>query len=126
MHGILKVVCNQVWIFCVAVYANVCSRVFNKFFYQLCNISDLDSLLPHFEERSVITFHQHVEIINSNSPTDDRVKMLLDNISLPFENGSTERFDSMLEILKNYGVDDTKLIASSMQSEVKGTELLFI
>ncbi|XP_065894746.1 uncharacterized protein [Dysidea avara] len=103
-----------------ALYADVCSNVQSKYTEQLRNLPDLESLLPHFEERNIITFHQHVEIKNSNSPTEDRMKMLLDNISLPLQNGSTERFDSMLEIFTDHGADETKMIASSMQSEVQG------
>ena len=114
----------HICIFCAIVYADVCSNVQSKYTEQLRNLPDLESLLPHFEERNIITFHQHVEIKNSNSPTEDRMKMLLDNISLPLQNGSTERFDSMLEIFTDHGADETKMIASSMQSEVQGTDLL--
>ncbi|XP_065894743.1 uncharacterized protein [Dysidea avara] len=103
-----------------ALYADVCSTVQSKYFEQLCNLPDLESLLPHFEEQNIITVHQHVEIKSSNSPTDDRMKMLLDNISLPLQNGSTERFDGMLEILMDHGTDETKMIASLIKSEVKG------
>ena len=108
---------------CVVDHADVCLNVLNKYFEELCNISDLDSLLPHFEEESIITVHQQIEIENSNSPTGDKMRMLLDNISLPLQNGSTERFDSMLEILIEKSVDETKVIGCSMHREVKGIDL---
>ncbi|XP_065894736.1 uncharacterized protein [Dysidea avara] len=103
-----------------AYYADVCLKAIEKYTNLLYNLSDLDSLLLHFEESNIITIHQQVEIENSSSPTEDRMKMLLDNISLPLQNGSTDQFDSMLKILMEHGVDDTKSIGSLMQNEVKG------
>jgi len=102
------------------VYADVCSKVLNQHFDQLCNISDLDHLLSHFEEKSIITVHQQVEIENSNCPTDDRMRVLLDNVSVPLKNGSTEPFESLIDISINHGVDETKAIASLMMEEVEG------
>ena len=102
----------------------MCLKAIEKYTNLLYNLSDLDSLLLHFEESNIITIHQQVEIENSSSPTEDRMKMLLDNISLPLQNGSTDQFDSMLKILMEHGVDDTKSIGSLMQNEVKGTDLL--
>ena len=107
-------------IFSLIVYADVCLKVLDQHFDQLCNISDLDRLLSHFEEKSIITVDQQVNIENSDCPTDDRMRVLLDNISLPLQNGSTEPFKSLIEILINHGVDETKAIASSMKEEVKG------
>lgn len=91
--------------------------MFNKYFDQLCNISDLDSLLPHFEQRDVITIHQHVEIENSDCSVEDR---MIENISLPLQSGSTERFDAMIKILMDHGMPETKLMASLMIREVQG------
>lgn len=107
--------------FLVLVYADVCSKVLNHHFDQLCNISDLDLLLSHFEEKSIITIYQQVEIENSYSPTKDRMRLLLDNVGLPLQNGCTEPFESLIEILFNYGINKTKAIAYSMEEEVKGT-----
>ena len=49
------------------------------------------------------------------------MKMLLDNVSLPLQNGSTERFDCMMKILMHCGVEKTKMIGFSMNNEVQGT-----
>jgi len=49
--------------------------------------------------------------------------MLLDNISMPLHSGSTKRFDSMLEIMMDRGVDETKVIAFTMHNKVKGISL---
>ena len=110
-----------IFFFISSVYAEVCTSMLNKYFEQLCNISDLDSLLPYFEDREIITVHQHVEIENSNSTTEDKMKLLIDNIDLPLQNGSTERFDVMIEIFIDHGVRETKLMATLMRREVKGT-----
>ena len=106
------------------MYADVCSNILGKYFDQLCSISDLDLLLPHFVERFIISFYQLVEMIeNSYSSSDDRMRMLIENVSLPLQSGVTEPFDCFIDILEHHGMDETKMMATSMKREIKCNQL---
>jgi len=61
--------------------------VFYRHVVKLYNISDLDSLLVHFADRDIINVYQHAEIRDSTSTTEDKMQMLLENVSLPLESG---------------------------------------
>jgi len=105
-------------------YTNICLSVFHRHVFKLYNISDLDSLLVHFEARKIINIYQHIEIKQSTSTTEDKMQMLLENISIPLENGYAEQFNLLLDILELYGIDDTRKIACAMKVEIKGTYIL--
>ena len=67
----------------------------------------------NFYNQSIITMFQKM------SSGIEKMKKLLEDVALPLENGITNQFYKLLEILEKSGVEDTKSLADLMRREIR-------
>ena len=93
------------------------NEVFSEHFADLCyGITDIDSLLPHFVTERIINAND-VEQINAKVTTTDKMKALISHISSPLHVGYNKPFESMLQIMEEYGNITTQKIAKNIKSK---------
>jgi len=97
-----------------------CSRskeeeIFTEHYSKLCDtITDVDDLLPHFVQQSIISENE-LEVISKLNTKMEKVKELLSHISGPLQAGNSKGFYSMLGIMEERGVKATKELAATMR-----------
>ena len=82
-------------------------------------MTDIDDLLKHFVADKIITITEEEEIKFSTSKS-EKVRKVLLHIVGPLKAGNVLPFNTMLEIMKNYGVNATRLLAEDMLKDLKG------
>ena len=93
-------------------------KVFLENFSNLCNtLTDIENLLKYFIEEEIIKSEDLDEII-TKTKTSDRVQKVLKHISGPLEAGDSKGFYTMLDIMKNHGLQSTKRLADSIDTEL--------
>lgn len=98
------------------------TREFNilVFFYSRLrdSLTDIDSLLPHCFEKSIITHEEMVRIKLPEKISQDKVENLLIHVFGPLKYGNSKAFYSLLQIMESYGTISTKDLAKDMRSKL--------
>jgi len=90
-------------------------EVFTEHYSKLCDtITDVDDLLPHFVQQSIISTNE-LEVISKLHSRVEKVKKLLSHISGPLQAGNSKGFYSMLSIMEERGVQATRELAAAMR-----------
>ena len=88
--------------------------VFTNHYSALCTtLTDIDSLLPFFVAKKIITINDQT-IIKGQTGTLNKVTALLPHISGPLDAGNSEGFQIMLTIMNEHGHQATKNLAEKM------------
>ena len=93
-------------------------EIFTRHYASLCStLTDVDDLLPHFVQDSIISTND-VQEINAITTKPKKVEKLLLHISGPLTAGDTKGFHTMLTIMKAHGSQSTHDLAIKMSSSV--------
>jgi len=86
--------------------------IFRQHYAKLCGtLTDINTLLPHFVAHNIIS----LDDIDGNDVKSQKVRKLLLHISGPLREGHTHGFYTMLEIMEQYGTQDTQKLATIMR-----------
>ena len=92
--------------------------VFTENYAKFCStLTDIENLLQYFVQEKIIK-PEDQDDIKISAKTQDKVKKLLKHIAGPLEAGDSKGFYTMLNIMENHGVQATKYLAESLQTEL--------
>ena len=93
-------------------------NMFTEYYSALCHtLTDVDSLLPQFVQKRVITT-DNLEEINAIVTSARKVQKLMVHISGPLRAGNTEVFYIMLRIMEEYGHHATQQLAEQIRKSI--------
>ena len=93
-------------------------NVLTEHYSALCHtLTDVDSLLPQFVQKRVITT-DNLEEINAIVTSTKKVQKLMTHISGPLRAGNTEVFYIMLGIMEEYGHHATQQLANQIRKSL--------
>ena len=93
-------------------------NMFTDYYSALCHtLTDVDSLLPQFVQKRVITT-DNLEEINAIVTSTKKVQKLMVHISGPLGAGNTEVFYIMLRIMEEHGHHATQQLAHQIRGSL--------
>ena len=79
------------------------------------------NITPHLVQEKIIDL-EHQQKISAAVTNIEKARIVLQIVSAALENGYTNSFYKILEIMKNHGNSDTKELSTDIECGIKGKE----